>query len=98
MRGVHDGSKCVDQLMSRIESSSQAASLTFTALRIIKGVRQTLRSLDLEPDVIVQYADMCNVSVSPCDLGYPRQSVSANGKVPVYFHHAYVALLCDSVH
>ncbi|XDV26074.1 hypothetical protein PO909_029872 [Leuciscus waleckii] len=47
----------------RGESSSQAL-----AARIIKGVRQTpamKRGIDLEPEVLQQYSDLCNVSVAP---------------------------------
>ncbi|XP_049340579.1 uncharacterized protein LOC111196789 [Astyanax mexicanus] len=46
------------------ESSSQAL-----AARILKGVRQTpamKRGIDLEPEVLQQYSDLCNVNVSPC--------------------------------
>lgn len=47
----------------RGESSSQAL-----AARIMKGVRQTpamKRGIDLEPEVLQQYSDLCNVSVAP---------------------------------
>ena len=47
----------------RGESSAQAL-----AVRIIKGVRQTpamKRGIDLEPEVLNQYSDLCNVNVFP---------------------------------
>lgn len=47
----------------RGESSAQAL-----AVRIMKGVRQTpamKRGIDLEPEVLQQYSDMCNVNVFP---------------------------------
>ncbi|XP_041913151.1 uncharacterized protein LOC121678037 isoform X1 [Alosa sapidissima] len=45
------------------EASSQAL-----AIRILRGVRQTLhmkRGIDLEPEVLLQYSDQCNVNVYP---------------------------------
>lgn len=68
---------------ARGDSSSEAL-----AVRILRGVRQTAamkRGIDLEPEVLQQYSDLCSVNVSPSGFvihpDAPYLGASPDGKV-----------------